>query len=254
MAEPKYEKLPCEKCGKLITTFPPARASHVNKCQGIEGDQVTPDDQTTTKTATNPANGAASAQETAAPGAQAPAPTVPAPTTAPQADVKTQTKIKDPVLAKRMEVALDAQNRFTEAPQLFVSENSSDEFMEYRKIYLPESIPISDPRTGQVLRPPQAHEYFGDPAEANTDVHRGYVPIINEHGEQVTTTSGMLMYRLDQRLHDARVGSAQRESASLTKQKAGDDMVDVAAERHGNGGPVADGVIVEEDSTTREAP
>lgn len=101
---PTYEKSPCEKCGKQITTFPAARARHMNVCGKPEGETAKVKEPEVKRE--------------------------------PMAAVQP----RDPLIAERIKTALAAQERFKKAPQVFVADQSSDEMLELRKIYCQESL------------------------------------------------------------------------------------------------------------------
>lgn len=159
----------------------------------------------------------------------------------------TQTQAKDPKLQARIKRALAVQQDFAVAPDVWVSNSSSDEMMELRKRFLPESIPQYDAK-GLVIKPPTQHEYFGDPREVDMDADKGYRSIIHPiTRDQVKTPGGMLMYSLPQPMHEARVRKAQKESNRLFKESA-----DQMKEQAGRGGAVsADGVVEEVNETKR---
>jgi hypothetical protein len=160
--------------------------------------------------------------------------------------------ITDDKLRERMRIALDRQRQFEEAPELYVSDAGTDEFMEFRKRYLPESIPEVEVSSGRVRvkRPELVHAYFGDPREVDADVAKGRVPVIDEHGTHVQTSCGMYMYRSSQKLHKMRQAQTGSEAAALLRQGT-KEMVDVG-DKSGSRTPVADGVVVEKESVTRE--
>lgn len=220
----KYPVEPCPVCGKMISSHPLAAGNHA-KVHQLENPQI---------------------KEVPVSAVATPAPAAEAPIT-PQ--VAEAVKVKDPVLQARIARALAVQKDFSVAPDVWISESSSDEMMELRKRFLPESIPIADPRTGKVTKPPTKHEYFGDPREIDRDIDKGYVPIVHPvTGEQVKTPGGSPMYSLPQAMHDARIRKNQAESNRLFKQSA-DEMKD----RSGRA-VSADGVVeeVNETKTTTE--
>ena len=225
-----YQKAACPKCGKLISLHPLAWGNHDKACTG---GKTVPE-----------------------------SPKQPAPATEQQPVVVNESKkinaldervskISDPKLRERMRIALDRQAQFEKAPELFVADTASDVFMKYRQRYLPESIPDIEVVGGKVRvkRPALKHEYFGDPREVDSDVARGYVPIIDEHGQHVCTPDGMYMYETSQKLHLLRTSKAGAEAHNLARQGA-KTMTDKA---DGSGGQsVADGVTVEHESVTQE--
>lgn len=220
-----YEKTPCEVCGKLVSTYHMARKRHMKTHEPKEVQSVS-----------KPRQAAVSAPQLS-------------PATVEEIN-ETVKSIPDEKTRERMRTALMRQKVFEEAPQLFASESGSDEFMEYRRAYLPESIPEYDPATGKVVRPPTKHEYFGDKSTIDQDVQRGYVPVLNAQGEHIATPSGMYMYWMPQKLHESRKAHASRESNALLQTPA-KNMQPQGNDRSFDGTDAGD-VIVEEESVTRE--
>jgi len=129
-------------------------------------------------------------------------------------------RVTDPVLKARLERAQRVQERFLKAPEAFVASDTSDEFMEARRVYLPESLPDFDVATGHVTRKPRVHEYFCEKGEVDVYVDRGYSPVLNERGDHHVLPNGMAMMSCPQELFERREQRARAESRRMSHQSA----------------------------------
>ena len=127
-------------------------------------------------------------------------------------------QIGDPKERALYERALQTQARFLAAPDSFSSPDESDEHMELRKLYAPDTIDKRDPMTGARLHKAPFHPYIGDRRTRDQDVNRGYVPVFDEHGRHVTTPGGDYLYKIDVRLFDAKQKAYSDENARILQQ------------------------------------
>lgn len=151
-----YEKKPCPICGKEVSTHHIAQMNHMKthepKDEQPEPAQVSGEsDATVSRVASG---------------------------------LEIIEKVADPELQQRMRTALEAQQRFAVAPQVFVASQTSDEMLELRKMYLPESL-------GK--HPTKACK-FGEARDASRDAARGYMPVIDPATNAQVPLNELLMY------------------------------------------------------------
>ena len=182
-----YEKKPCEICGKEISTFPAAQANHMKKH---------------------------AAQATAATTTAAPAATPVA---------KPEVKAAAPELEDQIKRALEAQAKFKQAPDIFIAEQTSDEMLELRKRYCPESIGIETPdelanrkARGENVHLATKHVFFGPYKDLDILVGKGYVPVLDENGRPVRFNETVMTW-IPQMMHLAKVYNEQQESRRRLK-------------------------------------
>jgi len=136
------------------------------------------------------------------------------PVAAPTEPAVTPTQFANTEDQKRYEAALRAQERFLNGPKVIMGENANPR-LELRKRYAPETVAEKrvDGKGHVVVTKPNTREaFFGNPEQLDQYAAKGYVPVINEHGEQVTH-EGQFMFTIDRRINEARRASAQDESA-----------------------------------------
>jgi len=113
-----------------------------------------------------------------------------------------------------VERAQKAQERFIQAPEAFVDGQLSDHRLSLAAIYVGKDKVFGEPN----LRPPTdgskpwiqkptEHIYFGERGARSNDVNRGYMPVLNEHGEHVNDqgdwmyTKPYAQYEMEQQAH-----------------------------------------------------
>jgi len=188
MAKQPYPKEPCPKCGKLVSLHHLAQANHEKNAHSQPEQEPTVTEATKTAPAVQPG-------------------------------IKMD-EIKDPKLRDRMKRALEVQERFRTSPQMFVSADTSDPFMEARQVYLPDSIPVTDPVTGREIRKPKVHEFCCEEKDIDQYVGRGYMPVLNEKSDHLVMPNGMAMMWCPQDMHELRVNKARAKSRKLAHQSA----------------------------------
>lgn len=172
----EYPKEPCPKCGKLITTHPGGMARHMTSHE--EAPETPPD-------ASNGKSNGASAQSSQK-----------------QESLTPEIKVTDPQLLKRLEAAAAAQERFKNAPQVFVEAQTGDGMLELRKIYCPESL---GPH-------PTKHVYFGLTEKADTWSSQGYMPVIDKKTGQSVHFNELTMTWIPIPMYKAREAAKGRKA------------------------------------------
>lgn len=136
---------------------------------------------------------------------------------------------------KLVELARKAQADFTKAPDVFVADMSSDEHMELRKAYAPQTIDVYSPDGRKLIKAATKHAYFCEADKLAIFAQRGYEPVRNEHGEFVINHGGDVLTVCPVTMRDARESANWKESeARLKHYKAkpkrstiGEDVSDV---------------------------
>lgn len=128
------------------------------------------------------------------------------------------------------------QQEMLEAPEAFLSEDSSDQHMALRKVHCPES--LGSNRSMECI--------FGH-SEMRLDgyVAKGYEPIIDDKGEIVRDDGGHPMLRIPKKIYDSRKAVYQKESQGRLRA-----VTQMATKRStASGMPVAGGDLHEEELT-----
>ena len=190
----EHPREPCPVCGKEVSTLPVAWSQHA-KTHAAQPEPEPKEVQPVSDEAT-----------VAVP-----------PEDAPKASGEFDA-VKDAQMRRVLELAKAAQDRFVAAPQVFVGDTTSNEHMELRKQYLPESFNVSDPKTGKLIKRAEWHEFFDDPAERmETYAARGYFPVMDETGKQVVSPNGSRMWKRLSKIHDAVKDAPAAESRRVMK-------------------------------------
>ena len=147
-----YEKKECPYCGKLVSTYPMTWKGHMKQ----HGEEVEKSQTAEAKT-TKPA-----------------------------------TKARNEDLQVLIERAEAVQEKFIEAPEAFVDSQLSSHREALIEIYIGKEAAFGIPNPNPPLdgsRPwikkPTVHPYFGRKEDRQRDVNRGYMPVLDEHGEHV---------------------------------------------------------------------
>lgn len=177
---PTFDKVACEVCGEMVSSFPPAKARHMNEKHGMKP-EVTPAPTAVESVALAPAV------------ASTPVPA-----------------IKDAVLLRQMEIAKAQQERLLKAPNLVVAEQISDSMKELTRMYCPEA-------TGQNAT---KHVYFGITAEMERICGRGYMPVIDPVKCDPVRLNELTMFWIPKAIHTARVKASQARSRAILRKAA----------------------------------
>jgi len=133
-------------------------------------------------------------------------------TNEPKKDVKDMPKV-DPEVASLMKQALAAEAKMLEAPDMFFSEDSSDQHGALVQVHCPESL-------GENA---EWKAVFGDGKKRIEGyAAKGYRPVFDDRGGQVTDEQGNPMFKVRKQIFDGRKAVYQKESsdklASVTQK------------------------------------
>ena len=108
--------------------------------------------------------------------------------------------------------AIAKQEEIKKAPDMYLSEDSYDEYLELQKIYLPESI-------DKVEKPATIHAFWGRNKEMAMDIQKGYVPVLDGSAAFVRGPGNEVLYSLDYKIFKARELAQHMESRKRSKSK-----------------------------------
>lgn len=145
------------------------------------------------------------------------------PENAPLVTSKDKPKIepKTKEIKETLERALAQQAEMLKAPEAFTATVSHDENWQLRVAYAPETIPRYDKRGNELKATEGGHThtaYIGDARTITKDIAKGYVPVLNEHGEYVTNQGGDILYTRRREITERIISAAQMESRSRLRQ------------------------------------
>jgi len=211
-----YEKIKCPYgCGEEVSSMPGPLAMHKKKSH--------PDAQTIAVEAQLRAsepvvdNG-----------------TVVAPVVA-KVEQKVDSKMKDLLMKAKA-----AQDTFKKAPQVFVSSQTSDEMLELRKMYLPDSLG----------RNATVHCYFGLESQVEQYAAKGYAPVTHPVTGGYVRFNELVMLSLPIEIFKAMEKRAQDESRARMGRAVDTKFISQADAKLSNGEPTSGvGLRVEEYST-----
>jgi len=185
----EYKEIPCEHCGALVNEHWAAQKKHATEC-------------------------------------------INKPTESPVMEVEVKVEkttekkpaFKDEQAAELWKVSQAAKETRKKSPELFVTGVHTDERKELIKRYAPECVdPIYVPSSRKRRVFAEWHAFWGDPEKAMIHAHRGYEPVANEHGMQVSH-KGDLLFRLPRSMWlDSKLASSQ-ESSRRRKRKDDAEM------------------------------
>jgi len=194
---PLYDKMPCEYCGEEVSLHPMSQKKHKRECSAMPvemEEEVIVVDKTR----------------------------VSEPDIAVDNTKVDKPNIKNTKAKERYEIAMKAQETRKKSPELYVAGVHSDERKELIKRYAPECVdPPFSPLKKNIKDRTFAkwHAFWSAPEKADIAAHRAYVPIINEHGDQVQH-KGDLLFKiqrelwLDAKLAASKESGARRESST----------------------------------------
>lgn len=177
------EKVACEVCGKMVTSSPAGRAAHMRV--HAKAEYIAP-----------------STKEE--PEVQEPKATT---------TVKSNLKEEDQKIVER---ALAAQESFRQAPQVFLSDDTTDNNMALVNLYAPDALDKFD-SNGKLKSKAKRHAFFAARDKLAQWASRGYVPQVGDNGEFVANEGGDVLCTCDREMFEARERRAQNESASILK-------------------------------------
>lgn len=216
---PTYEKIQCPYgCGMEVSSMPGPMAMHKKK---YHPDACPPDSEPVSPVVTgNPPQQNEADKET--------------PVVAKVND-NVDPKIKDLLMKAKA-----AQDTFKKAPRIFVSGQTSDEMLELRKMYLPESLGNN----------PSVHCFFDLESRLEQDAARGYSPVIHPMTGGFVRFNELIMLKLPIEMHRAMEKNSQEASRAKVKRAADPNHTGGADAKLTGGEPVSGvGLRVEEFST-----
>lgn len=122
-----------------------------------------------------------------------------------KAPEKQDKPVADPEMAALIRSALATQEKILEAPDVYLSEDSSDQHEALVKVHCPESLD----ETSEYLA------VFGD-ARKRLDGYasgKGYIPILDEKGGLVRDEGGNPMFKVNRAIYNGRKEVFQKESS-----------------------------------------
>jgi len=117
--------------------------------------------------------------------------------------------------------ALAYQKEMLKAPEAFTATMSSDENMQLRKAYAPETLPRYDKKGNLLSAANGGHThtaYIGDAKMLHQDIAKGYVPKLNEHGEYVVNQGGDILYTRPREITERIITANQMESRMRVRE------------------------------------
>jgi len=168
----KHEKIKCEDCGEMVSSYPPILSKHMKTHSEKESVVTKVKEEKVEATVT---------------------------------EVKHLDKVKDPAIRQLVQIALEKEEEFRKAPEAFVAESTKDAHMELRRVYAPETMEKhiwhEGERIPEVIRGTR-HAYIADPRNIKMDVQRGYVPVLDGHGGFATAPGGGILCTCSNEMFD----------------------------------------------------
>ena len=124
--------------------------------------------------------------------------------------------------------ALAAQENYRKAPDVFMSEDSSDGNAGLVRMYAPECIDKFN-QDGKLVEKAKRKPFFSSKENLARWASRGYVPVRGVNGAFVTNDGGDILTSCDRDNADAREARSQNESRAIVRSSAKDlDKMNVA--------------------------
>jgi hypothetical protein len=115
-----------------------------------------------------------------------------------------------------MERALAAEENARRAPNIILSEDTSDGNMALVKLYAPECLDKTD-AVGRVVEKAERHAFFSANSNLVKWASRGYVPKLGDNGKYVTNEGGDVLMTCDARIFEASQQRSQNESRAIVR-------------------------------------
>jgi len=170
------DKTPCEICGKMITTHAGGRKSHMRTHEKKETSEAKPESPKKVAVSDNL-----------------------------KADQKAI-----------LERALAAQDNFRKAPEVFLSDDTTDGNMALIELYAPDCLDRFS-HEGKLLRKAERHAFFSSVTNLTKWASRGYVPVLSDNGGFVTNEGGDILTSCDLDNYEARERRTQNESRNIVR-------------------------------------
>jgi len=115
--------------------------------------------------------------------------------------------------------ALAAEENFRKAPDVFLSEDTSDGNSALVRMYAPECIDKFN-NEGKLLEKAKRHAFFSSRENLARWASRGYVPVRGVNGALVTNDGGDVLTSCAREIYDAREARSQNESREIVQTAA----------------------------------
>ena len=115
-----------------------------------------------------------------------------------------------------MKRALAAEENARRAPNVLLSEDTTDGNMALVKLFAPECLDITD-AVGKVLKKAERHAFFAASSNLVRWASRGYVPKLGDNGKMVTNDGGDVLMTCDARIFNAVERRSQNESRAIVR-------------------------------------
>jgi hypothetical protein len=112
--------------------------------------------------------------------------------------------------------ALEAEERFRKAPEIFLSEDTSDGNASLVRMYAPDCLDKFD-HIGNLVKRAERHAFFSSRENLIRWASKGYIPVKAENGSYVTNDGGDILTTCDRRVSDSREARSQQESRNIVR-------------------------------------
>ena len=117
---------------------------------------------------------------------------------------------------KTIALAMEAEARRLEAPDIFLSEDTSDGNAALVAMYAPECIDKFTAE-GKLVEKAKRHAFFSSRDNLRGWASKGYIPKLAENGSYVTNDGGDILTTCDVGASDARQARSQQESRDIVR-------------------------------------
>ena len=118
-------------------------------------------------------------------------------------------------------MAIAAEENFQKAPDVFLSEDSSDGNVALVRMYAPECLDKFD-HNGKLLEKATRKPFFSSKENLARWASRGYVPVRGVNGAMVRNDGGDILTSCSRDMSDARERRTQMDSRSLVRSSSKD--------------------------------
>lgn len=115
--------------------------------------------------------------------------------------------------------ALRAEANFREAPEVFLSEDTSDGNSSLVRMYAPDCLDKYD-HTGKLVEKAKRKPFFSSRENLARWASRGYVPVKGVNGALVTNDGGDVLTSCAREISEAREARSQNESRAIIRSSA----------------------------------
>jgi len=182
----KHEKVACEVCGEMISSFPPAHKRHMNTHEAVTEEAPVVEETVVEPDKEEPKE---EKKEVKSLG---------------NANTLKNLDKASPAVKQLILEAMKKEEEFKEAPDAFVSSSTYDPHLELRRLYAPETLETVEYDANGIPRakPGELHAYMADPNELKLTAQRGYTPVLDGHGQMVTGAGGSVLCTCPQEMYE----------------------------------------------------